>query len=96
MKRTEPQSIRQLIDRVMDTSARSDDILAMRAAALWPHIVGPGINRYITRRYVAQGVLHVHISSGPVKNDLSFQRQSLIKAINDALGREVITQIRFH
>ena len=39
MKRTEPMSLREIIDRVMDSSARKDDILAMRAASLWADVV---------------------------------------------------------
>lgn len=96
MKRTEPMSIREIIDRVMDASVRKDDFLAMRASYLWPDVVGPGVNRYTTRRYVRDGVLHVHLSSGPLKSELSFRREALVKAINDILGREVITAIKFH
>lgn len=96
MKRTEPMSLREIIDRVMDASARKDDVLAMRASYLWADVVGPGVNRYTTRRYVREGVLHVHISSGPLKSELSFRREEIARAINDILGREVVKSIRFH
>ncbi len=96
MKRTEPMSLREIIDRVMDASARKDDMLAMRAAYLWTDVVGPGVNRYTTRRYVKDGVLHVYISSGPLKSELSFRREAIAKAINEILGREVVKSIRLH
>ncbi len=96
MKKTDPMSLRQIIDQVMDSSARKDDVLAMRAAYLWTDVVGPGVNHYTTRRYVRDGVLHVYLSSGPLKSELSFKREAIAKAINDILGQEVITAIRFH
>lgn len=96
MKRTEPMSLREIIDQVMDASARKDDILAVRAAYLWSDVVGPGVNRYTTRRYVNDGVLHVYLSSGPLKSELSFRREAIAKAINDILGKEVVKSIRFH
>ena len=83
MKRTEPMS-------------RKDDMLAMRAASLWADVVGPGVNRYTVRRYVADGVLHVYLSSGPLKSELSFRRDAIARSINDILGREIIKSIRFH
>lgn len=89
-------SLREIIDRVMDASARKDDMLAMRAAYLWTDVVGPGVNRYTTRRYVKDGVLHVYISSGPLKSELSFRREAIAKAINEILGREVVKSIRLH
>lgn len=96
MKRTEPLSIRQIIDQVMDTSARRDEMLAMRASYLWADIVGPGVNRLTTKRYVKDGVLHVYITSGPLKSDLSYRRTQLLEEINRILGRPVIREIRFH
>ena len=96
MKRTDPLSIRQIIDQVMDTSARKDEMLAMRASYLWADIVGPGVNRFTTRRYVKDGILHVNISSGPLKSELSFRREAIVSRINEILGRQVIRGIRFH
>lgn len=89
-------SIRQIIDRVMDTSARRDEVLAMRAAYLWADIVGPGVNRFTSKRYVKDGVLHVYITSGPLKSELSFRRSSLLDEINRILGRPVLREIRLH
>jgi predicted nucleic acid-binding Zn ribbon protein len=96
MKRSDPQSIRQIIDTVLDTSSVKSSVLEHRASYLWPNIVGPGINRLTTRRYVAKGVLHVYISSAAVKSELTFTRENIRKAINDALGSEVITEIKIH
>ncbi len=96
MQRTDPLSIRQIIDRVMDTSARKDEMLAMRAAYLWGDLVGPGVNAMTLKRYVRDGVLHVTLSSAPLKSELSFRRESLIARINEILGRPVIREIRFH
>ena len=96
MERTDPMSIRQIIDKVMDANTRKDDFLAMRAASLWSDVVGPGGNRYTTYRRVIDGVLHVYITSGPLKSELSFQREKLVRAINDILGQEILKDIRFH
>lgn len=96
MKRTDPMSIREIIDRVMDTSTRRDEMLAMRATYLWAEIVGPGVNSLTSKRYVNDGVLHVYITSGPLKSDLSYRRNQLLDEINRILGRPVIREIRFH
>ena len=96
MKRTEPQSIRQIIDKVIDSSAARSDFLEHRAASLWPEIVGQGINRQTLRRYVSKGVLHVYIASAPMKTELGFARDAIMRRINEALGAEVITEIKIH
>ncbi len=96
MKRTEPQSIRQIIDKVIDASASRNDFLEHRASALWPETVGQGINRQTLRRYVSKGVLHVYIASAPMKGELEFFKSKIIASINSALGSEVLKSIVIH
>ena len=42
------------------------------------------------------GVLHVHLDSASLKNELFYQRPAIVRAINDLLGREILTDIAFH
>ena len=96
MKRTEPQTVRQIIDAVFDRAAISGRYLEERASRLWPDIVGPGVNRQTIRRHVRDGVLHVYLSSAPLTQELGFQRDAIRGAINEALGQEVIKEIAIH
>lgn len=67
-----------------------------RASALWPEIVGQGINRYTITRWVKDGVMHVQLSSAPLRNELMLNRTRVIQLINEALGRDVIKEIVFY
>ena len=96
MKRTEPISIKQLIDKVMLESDSRDAMMQQRASYLWTEVVGAGVNRYTFRRYVDNGVLHVYITSASLKNDLGFMRQRIIKEINSRLGEDVLRDIMIH
>lgn len=96
MDRQDPQTIRQIIDAVMDRSASRDAFLDHRAAALWADVAGADINRQTTRRYCSNGVLHVYIASAPLKTELSFMRETLARKINEILGKEVVGRIVIH
>lgn len=96
MKRTEPQSIGEIIERVLMEDGSRQDVLERRAAFLWEEVVGPGVNRYTSRRYAKDGVLHVYLTSAPLKNELSFHRSTIINQINSLLGATVITAIELH
>ena len=96
MKRTEAQSIQQIIETALKQSDMRDVIQEQRVCYLWPEIVGPSINRYTTRRFVEGGRLHVYISSGPLKNELSFHRARLCQSLNQAVGEDVISEIVIH
>ncbi|MDE6100535.1 MAG: DUF721 domain-containing protein [Paramuribaculum sp.] len=96
MKKTEPKSIAEIIREGIEQVGLSSTVAEQRACYVWPEIVGPGINRYTFKRYVDRGVLHVHITSAALKNELSFNRSSLVEQINRAVGSNAITSIVFH
>lgn len=96
MKRTYPKHIAAIIDEAMDRAGLTDTLNEQRAAAAWADVVGPVINRYTMRRYVERGVLHVYLTSAPLKNELSFNKTALTEAINKQIGSETVKDIMFH
>lgn len=96
MKRRDAQSIKDIIDVALSQSGVSGVIDEQRLCYLWPEIVGPGINRYTTKRYDERGVLHVYLSSAALKNELQFHRSRLVEELNKAVGKNVITNIMIH
>ncbi len=95
MKRTEARNIGQIINDVLRKENLDVALDEHRACALWPQIVGDGINRYTIRRYVNNGVMTVHLSSASLANELMLNRAGIIQRINEALGREIIHEIIF-
>lgn len=97
MKRHEPHSIRDILETYLRENEVKDSVDAHRALYAWPEIVGPQINRYTTRRYVSpSGEMHVYIASGVLKQELSFRTDSLVRALNRAVGCDVITKVVIH
>ena len=95
MKRTEAKNIGQIIDDLLKKENLDVALDEHRASALWPQIVGDGINRYTIKRYVKDGIMTVHLSSAALKSELMLNRDTIIKRINEALGRDIIREIIF-
>lgn len=96
MKRTEPKQIGSIINEAMAHAGLTDTLNEQRASAAWIDVVGPAINRYTSRRYMDKGVLHVYMTSAPLKNELMFNRDKLIQALNRMVGVDVVNEIQFH
>lgn len=98
MKRTEPKSFAAIFDEAMERVGASSTLAAQKASYMWPEVVGPGVARYTSRRYVAaDGVLHVCITSAPLRQELAFLRERLIDRLNTAADTPgAITDIIFH
>ena len=93
MKRTEPDTVGNIIKQLLKEDHIDRQFDEQQVVYLWPEIVGQGINRYTTSRWVKNGVLYLHISSAPLRNELMMNRTTLIKHLNDAVGSEVIRDI---
>lgn len=96
MERTEPKILADIINESLQRDGLDTAMAEQRALYMWPEIVGPGVNRYTTRRYVDHGVMHVYLSSAVLKNELSFHKTSLVEQLNRAAGSNVISQIVLH
>ena len=95
MKRTEARNIGQIINDLLKKENLDVALDEHRACALWLQIVGDGINRYTIKRYVKDGVMTVHLSSASLKGELMLNRATIIARINEALGRDIISEIIF-
>lgn len=96
MKRTQAQQIGEIINGYLKQENLDLALDEHRASALWPEIVGQGVNRYTMRRWVKDGVMHVQLSSAPLRNELMLNRSRIVALVNEALGREVIHDIVFY
>lgn len=96
MKRTEAKTIGDIVNNFLKQENLDTQLDEYRAAALWPHIVGDGINRYTISRDVRNGVMHVRLSSASLRAELTMLRSALVTRINEAMGHEVIKDIIFN
>ena len=95
MKRTEAETVGDIITRLLKAENLEQKFDEQRVAAMWKDVVGQGINRYTVNRSVRNGGLNVTIYPAPLRNELMMNRSRLVSRINDFMGHEVIHDIVF-
>lgn len=95
MQRRDYQTAGDVLRQVIEEASMTDRLDEARAAAVWSAVVGPHIAARTMRPYVSHGLMTVRTPDAPLRQELMMTRSSLIRAINDTVGREVITDIRF-
>ena len=63
---------------------------------IWESIAGKVITARTKRTYLKDGVLHIHLTSSVVRNELMMLRDSLKNRINSRAGEEVVREIVLH
>ncbi len=95
MKQGEAKSIGKIMSEYLNPAELDDSINERRLESLWGEVVGPYINRLTLSRRVKNRVLHVVVTSAPLRNDLMINRSSLVRRLNEAAGANVIDDIVF-
>ncbi|MEG2479654.1 MAG: DUF721 domain-containing protein, partial [Mucinivorans sp.] len=78
MKRTEPQTIGELLSEYFAQRQLLGGVVEGRAVELWSDVVGPTVARYTEDVYIRQGVLHVTLSSSAVRSEVHMRRRYFI------------------
>lgn len=60
---------------------------------VWEKIIGKTIAKYTDKIEIIQQTLFVTTSVGPLKNELHFQKELIIRRINEEFGETVITKM---
>lgn len=96
MKKTEAMSVTDILNLYINDAGRRDVFDRRKVEFLWGEVVGQAINRATLRRYVDGDVLHVYLSSAPLKSELVFMAEAIVKALNDAVGSQIINKLAIH
>ncbi|MBD5223106.1 MAG: DUF721 domain-containing protein [Bacteroidales bacterium] len=95
MKRTDPEKIGDVLRQTLSNSGLTDRLYETRAINLWPSVVGEEIAALSSRPMIFKRIMTVYVRNAALRQELNMSRSSLVKIINETLGREVITDIRF-
>ena len=62
-------------------------------ASWWDDVVGGMVARHTVRIKLRNGTLRVRVDSAPMRNELSYMRETLAEILNRRVGREVVKEI---
>jgi predicted nucleic acid-binding Zn ribbon protein len=66
-----------------------------RLVDAWPVVAGPLIARYTQNAYIYNQTLYVRLTNPALRADLSMRRSEFTQKLNEAVGEQVITDVRF-
>lgn len=95
MKRVEPLLLGEVIKKMIDATGLRPEFNRHSVESVWPKVVGPHIASYTGRIFVKERTLNVQILSAPLKEELAYMGELLVRQLNEAAGADVISSIRF-
>lgn len=95
MKRTNTESIGELIRKFLRQQGLEAPLNEHRLLQGWAHVMGPIVARYTRDLVVRNQTLYVKLSSPVIRQELMMQRRELVVRLNAYVGAQVICDIVF-
>ena len=95
-KKKNPVSVKNVIDKILLNKKLNNGLLEIRIKDAWKNVMGKNINTYTTNITLNKQIIFVKLSSAPLKNELVYRSDTIIKLLNNELGQEKIKEIKFH
>ncbi len=95
MERKQSQSIGDVLRLAFQDNCMQDRLDERKAIDVWASIVGPDLAAQCMRPTVRDGIMNVGVRNASLRHELTMNRSRLCQAINSALGRVIIEEIRF-
>lgn len=68
-------------------------IQALKIETIWEQLMGKVIAKYTDKIEIVGGKLFITSSVAALKNELLYQKDTIVKRVNEALGEKVITDV---
>lgn len=95
MQRHDPQSVGDVLRNLLEETSLQGRMDELKAADLWARIAGKEIASMTKRPLVKAGVMTIGVPNAALRNELLMNRSRLREIINQTIGKETISEIRF-
>lgn len=94
MKRSNESTLKEALERLVDGYGLREKLDEQAVASLWDEVAGGMVARHTIAVKLRKGKLYIKVDSAPLRQELTFMRDTMAQAINQRLGRTVVEQIQ--
>lgn len=90
MDRRKTENVTDVVYQYLRLNGLEGPLNEYRLLQAWEEVMGAGVARYTTQKYLTNQTLCVHLTSAALKADLMMRRSEIVRALNDKVGADVI------
>ena len=94
-KKFEPQTIGEVLDDIVGSKALKTGLTNAKVVQIWSKLMGENIERYTDKIVVRKKTLTISLSSAPLREELTYGKEKIIRMINEETGDKLIEKIIF-
>lgn len=95
MEKKDYCSVGDVLRQALEETEMQGHLDELRAASLWPSIIGSHVAGQCLKPYVKNGEMSIRVPNASLRQELNMNRRLLIAEFNRLMGREVIKGLQF-
>ena len=96
MFKREVQTVADILAKCLREGGLETPLMQRRAIEAWEKVAGPIATRYTGEKFIKNQTLFVKITNPALRQDLSMMRTRIVQRINQAVGSQVITDVKVY
>jgi predicted nucleic acid-binding Zn ribbon protein len=93
MRKSNEQSLGEIIKQFIQAYKMEDKITEVRIIAAWEKVMGQQIHSLTDRILCREQVMTVYLRSAPLREELSLARTKIIDMLNKEVGQKAIKEL---
>ncbi|MBS1763759.1 MAG: DUF721 domain-containing protein [Bacteroidetes bacterium] len=93
IRKSNEESLKDVIDQLLDTYRLRDKLNQVKLIRSWDKIMGEAISKRTERIQFRNDTLFIHLTSAPLKEELSYNREKIVTLMNEELGGDYIKDV---
>jgi predicted nucleic acid-binding Zn ribbon protein len=94
MKKEKHQfTISEALDLIVNKKHITKGITESMIREKWSEIMGKTISEHTTLLYVKDEILYLYFNSSIVKNECNYNKEKIVKLVNEGVGQNIIKEV---
>ena len=86
------ESLRKMFERY----GLEDKIQSASISSVWKDTMGKFIHERTKKVWLLKNVLHISLSSAPLKKEMQLNQKNVINMVNEKMGVDVVTELKIY
>ena len=87
------QKLNEILKEMMNSKKLKPKLQQEKVKSIWEKMMGPSIGRYTRSIHLRKNKLYIQIDSAPLKQELLYGKDKILKIMNEEMGEEVIEEV---
>ena len=92
-RKFEPQLLGKVLSEIIESKALYRGITNEKINGLWDQLLGDKISQFTNKVELRNETLYVSLSSAPLREELSYGKEKIMRMLNEEMGKETIKKI---